>query len=220
MRGRLDTLAVSAETEWQRVGDALLAGICHTLNSRVTALWGVAELLAMEAPAGPVMGLFRGELQRLERLARLLHWLPRSPGRGPEPVSLGDLLPELVELHREHRGLERIEVELEGDPRTPPVRADLAALCRAVLLLLAGAARVASPAGGRIAAAYGPAGAAAKLTIRTYGAALEGEGEPLPELEAARRILDGAAEISVSQGGGDGGSTEAVLCFEVLFPAM
>src|SRR5690606_8336335 len=152
-----------------------------------------------------------------EQLARLLHWLPRRPGRGAEPISLAELLPELVELHREHHGLDRIRVELEGDPGTPAILVDPAALCRGVLLLLAAAGRAVPARAGGVAAASGPAGAAAALTIRAYGAgqAGDGEGGP-PELEAARHILGGAAEISVSHGG-DG--PDAALSFEVRFPA-
>jgi len=217
MPGRLEPAAALADAQWQRVGEGVLAGVCHTLNSRVTALWGVAELLSAEGLNESLTALLRAELARLERLARLLHWLPRRPGRGAEAVSLADLLPDLIELHREHRGFEAAAVELEGDPLTPPVVVDPAALCRAVLLLLTAAARVA-PRAGRIAAAYGPAGAAAVLTIRVDGAALPPDGESggFPELEAARHILSGAAEISVSRGAG----LAATLNFEIRFPPV
>lgn len=219
MPGRLEHPAAHAAVQWQSVGESVLAGVCHTLNSRVTALWGVAELLSAEAASESLMTLLRAELQRLEQLARLLHWLPRRPGRGAEPISLAELLPELVELHREHHGLDRIRVELEGDPGTPAILVDPAALCRAVLLLLAAAGRAVPERAGRVAAAYGPAGAAAALTIRAYGAGQPGEGGGggFPEVEAARHILGGAAEISVSR---DGEGPDAPLRFELRFPAV
>src|SRR5690606_1194437 len=113
MPGRLEHPAAHAVVQWQHVGESVLAGVCHTLNSRITALWGVAELLSADVTSESLMALLRAELQRLEQLARLLHWLPRRPGRGVEPISLADLLPELIELHREHHGLDRIRVELE-----------------------------------------------------------------------------------------------------------
>src|SRR5690606_35525934 len=165
-----------------------------------------------------LMALLRAELQRLEQLARLLHWLPRRPGRGVEPISLADLLPELIELHREHHGLDRIRVELEGDPRTPAILVDPAALCRAVLLLLAAAGRAVAGRAGKVAAAYGPTEAGAALTIRAHGAGQPGDGEEgvLPELEAARHILGGASEISASR---DGDGPGAALSFELRFPA-
>ncbi len=216
MPGRLDPPAAQADAQWQRVGEGVLAGVCHTLNSRVTALWGVAELLTAEGANESLTALLRAELERLERLARLLHWLPRRPGRGAEPVSLADLLPELIALYRESRGFEGADVDLEGDPLTPAVVVDPAGLCRAVLLLLTAAARI-TPRPGRITAAYGPAGAGAALTVRTQGAALPADDEAgaFPELEAARHIMNGATEISVSRGAGS-----AALSFELRFPTV
>ncbi len=98
----------------------------------------------------------------------------------------------------------------------PAVVVDPAGLCRAVLLLLTAAARI-TPRPGRITAAYGPAGAGAALTVRTQGAALPADDEAgaLPELEAARHIMNGATEISVSRGAGS-----AALSFELRFPTV
>ncbi|MFO7260955.1 MAG: hypothetical protein DIU52_007350 [bacterium] len=211
MPAGLEPAAADATAAWQRVGEGVLAGVCHTLNSRVTALWGLAELLT-EGADESLLALFRAELERLERLARLLHWLPRRPGRGAERVSLADLLPELVELHREHRGFEGTEVALEGDPLTPPVVVDPAALGRAVLLLLSAAARLA-PRGARITVGYGPAAGAAALTIRAPGAELPAGADALPELDAARHLLNGASEISVSHETGSAGAVQFELRF-------
>ena len=216
MPAHLEPAAAQADAQWQRVGEGVLAGICHTLNSRVTALWGIAELLSADGANTSLTALLRAELERLERLARLLQWVPRRPGRGVEPVSLADVLPELVELQREYRGFEGTEVELEGDPLTPAIVVDPAALGRAVLLLLTAAVRVA-PRPGRVTAAYGPAGAAAALTIRVPGAELPPDvaDGALPEVEAARQILNGAGELSVSHGAG----STAALDIAVRFPA-
>ena len=207
-----------AATEWQRVAEDILAGICHSLNSRVTTLWGVAELLALHAPGAGVPELLRDEVRRVERSVRLLQWLCRRTGSGGEIVSLGDLLPDFVELHREHRGLEGARVTLEGDARTPPVAIDPVALCRAVLLLLSAAARAVSGPDAAVRVSYGPAGAGAGLTIRAHGPAAAAVHEPSAELAAARRLLaDSAVDVSVSRGSGASGAAVAV---ELRFPAL
>src|SRR5690606_40748859 len=74
MPGRLEHPAAHAAVQRQSVGESVLAGVCHTLNSRVTALWGGAELLWAEAAGESRMTLLRGGLPRLEQLPRRLRW--------------------------------------------------------------------------------------------------------------------------------------------------
>ena len=205
-----------AAAEWQRVAEDILAGICHSLNSRVTTLWGVAELVAPQGTSTGVPELLRDEIERLERSVRLLQWLCRRTGGGTEIASLGDLLQDFVELHREHRGLEGVRVTLEGDLGTPAVAVDPVALCRAVVLLLAAAARSVSGPGAVVHVSYGPAGDGAGVTIRAHGPSAAAH-DPSLELEAARRLLAGSAvDVSVSRG--DGGS-DAAVAVELRFPA-
>ena len=205
-----------AAAEWQRVAEDILAGICHSLNTRVTTLWGVAEVAAPHAASAGMPELLRDEIERLERSVRLLQWLCRRTGSGTEIASLGDLLPEFVELHREHRGLEGIPVTLEGDAGTPAVIVDPVALCRAVVLLLAAAARSVSGPDASVHVSYGPAGDGAGVTIRAQGRRAA-EHDPSVELEAARCLL-AASGVAISVARGNG-ATDAAVTVELRFPA-
>jgi C4-dicarboxylate-specific signal transduction histidine kinase len=135
--------SVEGSEGWKWVSDQVVAGICHDLNDRLSALSGLLELAELDGAVDPELGgPLRSELVRVEELVRLLRLLPGGRVEGVEPVRVVELLEVAAALLRRHRGLEDVTVEVETGVDAV-VRASWGALNRVLLLLLAGAARCA-----------------------------------------------------------------------------
>jgi signal transduction histidine kinase len=181
---------ILASEGWRSVSDRLIAGLCHELNDRISALAGIVHIARMEAALDPAMiQLLDGELARLEEASRLLRALPDDGGAGPEPVHLPELIPLILGLHRHHNGLEEVPIDVDGEPGSPPVVARWSHLSKALLVLLAAAARAAAPAG-RVRLQYRGEGGDLLLRIAASGGHGGGhDGNARNGIAAARAVF-------------------------------
>ena len=168
---------------WPEALDRILAGFSHDLNGRVTALRGVLELASLGEELQPLDDFLRGEVERLETLARTLWALPEGGGE-PETMAPGPFLSEVLLLHEKHRGLEGIGTTLQLDVEAPAFLAARRRVRRALLLALAEVARSASSRGGRrVTVACGPAGPGVDdglLLVLSPGPGAPLEAQPRP----------------------------------------
>jgi C4-dicarboxylate-specific signal transduction histidine kinase len=132
--------AVAASDEWVVLSDALLAGMVHALNNRVTALSVCAELAAMGDEQMITGGVLAGEVARLQRACALLGLLPERVVR-PEALELAPLLDDAIALHAHHPRFRAIECLVERQEGLAPVRAPRWALFRLLLVLVDAAKR-------------------------------------------------------------------------------
>jgi len=126
---------------WREVCDAVVAGICHDLNDRLSALSGIVQLARLDGLVDETVGdTLQSELEKVEDLVRLLRTLPAGRVEEPEPVRLADVVATVAALLRRHRGLEDVRVDLVAEA-DPIVRTEWSSLARGVLLVVAAAAR-------------------------------------------------------------------------------
>lgn len=128
--------------QWAVLSDALLAGLVHALNNRVTALSVCAELAAMGDEQMISGGVLAGEVARLQRACALIGLLPERSVR-PEGLELAPLLDDAIALHAHHPRLRAIECAVDRPDGLLPVRVPRWALLRLLLLLVDAAKRAA-----------------------------------------------------------------------------
>jgi len=133
---------------WPAVLDRILAGLSHDLNGRVTALRGFLELAELGDAPGSLEAFLKGEVERLELLARTL-WSLNDGSPAPELVAPGPFLSGVLQLHERHRGLETLATALRADREAPAFRASQRELRRVLLVALAQVAWSALALGGR-----------------------------------------------------------------------
>lgn len=122
---------VSDTGAWQRISEALMLGVFHDISSRVSALSGIARMARMELSfEDTLLPLLESEVAKLARAMELAKLLPRQPRA--EPVSIGDLVPLVLKLHRHHPDLDQLEYRY--DARTPGAVVDAdSTLCHSLL---------------------------------------------------------------------------------------
>lgn len=125
---------VQDSAQFENVEDArlrFLSMMAHELSSPVNKIASAAEQMGrhlghdVEA-AGRLLGVIRGEAERMARLLRSLFAPEPGPGEGraraPERVALGPLLRQVAERYRP---VETVgEVAVEVPPGLPPAHAD------------------------------------------------------------------------------------------------
>ena len=82
---------------WRQVHDAILSGIVHDLNGRVTALDGLIRITLGDRDDGAV-ALLRREVEQIESLAAILRALPRVRRDRAEAVVTSDVIRTAVQL--------------------------------------------------------------------------------------------------------------------------
>lgn len=126
---------------WPTAADGVLRGLAHELSNRTGTIGAVAEALAAERPDGSLARALGAEAARLEELLRLLRLLPADGDRVAEPARPADVLADALALFALHpRGRDTAAVVAPALEDAPPVRAHVASLTRALLLLLVAAA--------------------------------------------------------------------------------
>jgi len=158
---------------WQEVTDALLAGITHELNGRVSAITGLLTVVAMGTAAGEALALLVQEGERLDAAVALLRGYPRGTRRHEEAIDPRELLEGLVVLHRQREDVTELSFGVEVRPGTSAARAERTWLSRALLVLLARASLAVRGAGGADVLAYA-AGDASGVALGVRGPGLEG----------------------------------------------
>ena len=130
----------------------LAGGIAHDFNNLLTAILGYAQLLAVDAAAGPTVrrdvNAIRSAAERAAALTRQLLTFARRQRTETRVIDLNDLTLDLDKLLRRVLGADIELVTVVGDGPAP-VEADPGQL-EQVLVNLAVNARDAMPSGGRI----------------------------------------------------------------------
>jgi hypothetical protein len=142
-----DTIPAAAAAQWAELSDALLAGLVHMLNNRVTALSVCAELAALGDEEMIVGGVLTSEMQRLQQATALLGLLPSRP-HPPEALELRPVLDDAITLHSHHPRTRLVTCDVSVEAGLQPVRAPRWALLR-LMLVLVDAAKEAAADGAR-----------------------------------------------------------------------
>jgi len=132
--------------EWSALSDALLRGLVHSLNNRLTALSAFTELATLGDAEFTAADVLPAEIARMERVTALFRLLAND-GLPPEALELRPVLDDAVALHLHHPMLRaiRCEVTVVGDPL--PVRAPRWALVRLLVTLIESAKSIAAARG-------------------------------------------------------------------------
>lgn len=121
--------------EWQALSDALLRGLVHALNNRLTSLSAFAELSAMGEDDFSAARTLPAELERLGRLSAHFRLLA-SEGESPEALELGAMLDDALALHAHHPRIRPVHYELVREVPHVAVRAPKRPLHRLLLLFI------------------------------------------------------------------------------------
>ncbi|MBX6365964.1 MAG: HAMP domain-containing histidine kinase, partial [Gemmatimonadetes bacterium] len=87
------------EAVWREVTDELVAGVAHDLSDRISALAGIAHILALDHAGEPLVEMLGSEVARLEEVLQLLRAYPRGEGGARTALALADVVPPLARLY-------------------------------------------------------------------------------------------------------------------------
>lgn len=139
------------ESEWASLMEDALQGLHHALNNRIGSLSAIVELFQMgDLPAdGGVAGFesLAADLARLEDCNRMVRLLPRDDVAGEEALILGDVIADVLAIHRFLHDVRDLSVTIVPTRYVEPVRVERWALVRALTLLLLEAKLAAKAAG-------------------------------------------------------------------------
>lgn len=130
-----ESYSVAGAAQWASLCDALLAGLVHMLNNRITALSVCAELAAMGDDQMISGGLLTTEVRRLQAASALIGLMPPRPHQ-PEALELRPVLDDALALHAHHPRTRLVECEAVTETEMQPVRAPRWALLRLMLVLV------------------------------------------------------------------------------------
>jgi hypothetical protein len=126
---------------WLGLCDGLVDGIHHSLNNRMAALAGVAQVLETELPPGhPLGGVMTDETRQMESTVALLRTLVRGRD-GPAPIQPADALADAKRLFAVHHSLRDLRLEIETDPGVLPLWVEPSRITHALVILVAAAGR-------------------------------------------------------------------------------
>lgn len=127
------------------MSEGLIAGVHHALNNRMAALRAVGQVLETDLPANhPLAGALTTELQRLEQTAGVMALLtPDEPDQVPFQIS--DVVRDAASLCELHHSLRDLRLEYSMADRLLPVLGQPWRVLRAILLMIAAAARKGAP---------------------------------------------------------------------------
>ncbi len=176
---------------WRDVSDALLAGLTHDLNGRVSALQGLLHVVSLGDPGDEVMALLLAESERLEETVALLRRYPRGATRA-EAFEPREVVEVALVLHARREDRNEVPVRWLPAP-APPARAERSAVTRTLLVLLAraGVPALGGSAGG-VEVIVGGSGTETFIGVRATG---------LPEDAAGDAYLRAARELAEEAGG-------------------
>jgi hypothetical protein len=120
---------------WVELSDALMRGLVHALNNRVTALSAFAELAALGDDQLTAQHVLPSELARLQQVNAMFRLL-LTEEMPPEAMELAPVLDDALALHAHHSRLRTVRCEVIRGGKILPVRVPRWALLRLVLMLL------------------------------------------------------------------------------------
>ena len=121
---------------WTSLANRILAGGCHDLNGRASALYGLAELARVGEDEAFLTEALSTEAKRIQTLAASLRTLSDRAPDDPRPLSIREELGPAADLFSLQPGGERFRLDIHTDPSTPAAFAPSRALTRALLLAL------------------------------------------------------------------------------------
>jgi two-component system nitrogen regulation sensor histidine kinase GlnL len=118
--------------------EALAAGLAHEIKNPLAGLQGSAELLAREAegPAREYAQVIAREAKRVDGLVRELLDLARPAALQTAPVSVHEVVGDVLVLARGIPGADRVAFSERYDPSLPPVHGDDEKLTQVILNLV------------------------------------------------------------------------------------
>jgi hypothetical protein len=125
----------AALAAWVELSDALMRGLVHALNNRITALSALAELAALGDDVLTAQRVLPSELARLHEVNMMFRLL-LTEEMPPEAMELVPVLDDALALHAHHSRLRSVRCEVVHRGTILPVRAPRWALLRLLLLLL------------------------------------------------------------------------------------
>lgn len=128
----------AALAEWVQLSEALLRGLIHSLNNRVTALGAFAELASMGDEEFTAQAVLPEEMKRMQQVTYLLRLL-LADDSAPEALEVVPVLNDAIALHAQHPRLRSLPCLLSRAGTLLPVRAPRWALLRVLLLMIEGA---------------------------------------------------------------------------------
>ena len=141
-----------ALAEWVELSDALMRGLVHALNNRVTAVSAFLELAALGDEELTAQRVLPGELIRLQQVNMLFRLL-LTEELPAEAMELSAVLDDALTLHSHHSRLREVRCEVVRQGTILPIRAPRWALLRLLLLMLECAKQQAGDIDGKPAAA-------------------------------------------------------------------
>lgn len=200
-----DTLSMTRPVQpvfadWAAITDSLIGGIAHALSNRIATLSALGELMRLENDATEGATMLRQESGRLETLVHALRLLGNESGSSPEALELPEVLEQSVALHRYHRDLRDVEVEIDAAARVMPVRIERRRVVHAVLLLLAATAAVATVRQRVVRAHVSGDDSIVRLTLIAAGDGDESATPSAALLETARALVQASGGTVAAEG--------------------
>jgi hypothetical protein len=120
---------------WVELSDALMRGLVHALNNRVTAVSAFLELAALGDEELTAQRVLPGELARLQQVNMLFRLL-LTEEMPAEAMELGSVLDDALVLHSHHSRLREVRCDVVREGDILPIRVPRWALLRLLLLML------------------------------------------------------------------------------------
>jgi C4-dicarboxylate-specific signal transduction histidine kinase len=177
----------AAAAQWAELSDAVLAGLVHMLNNRVTALSVCAELATMGDQEMITGGVLTNEVSRLQRASALIGLLPARPHQ-PEALELRPVLEDALSIHAHHPRTRLVACDVAVDGTMQPVRAPRWALLRLMLVVVDAAKEAA--AGGDRGATIRLASDEQSASVRVNAPGLGPYGAAMAELCGGQLVRD------------------------------
>lgn len=137
---------IAGLADWIALSEALLRGLVHSLNNRLTALSAYAQLAAMGDDDFTAQRMLPGELGRMQEVSALLRLLAGDDSPA-EAIELEPVLNDALTLLGHHAGFRAVQCTVEREGTQLPLRAPRGALLRLVLMLMEAGKRTAEQAG-------------------------------------------------------------------------
>lgn len=184
-RNRAAARAAALEARERELLDRLAAGLAHELKNPLGALNLNLQLLAEELQNSPQvsrtsadrLALIMKETRRLEDvLDNFLRYARRRP-LALTPLSINDLISDVLTFLKPETRRSRIELEVKLDPARPQIRGDQSLIKQALLNVVLNAVE-AMPEGGRLTVTTEPHATGVQVTVADTGAGISAEDLP------------------------------------------
>lgn len=122
---------------WQYACESFMAGVFHSIGSRVSALSGIATMAAMGGELdGTLLSLLDDEVEHLTHIMEASRLLPRAPATLTGPCHVAAILPGLMRLVELDLDARRLEVEYDGPDEGMDVELDRTTVTHSLAVLL------------------------------------------------------------------------------------